>query len=127
MSLQRMTWPGLPKRARQAHLSWLSLALISTLLFLSSCTMPPSTQTQIKSTPAAKIKPSPTKTSSNDATSTGDTTQSSRDFFDEIALLHRLASPQGWMWRITLPADRFVIYYGNPFSSAMGPIGAYAD
>jgi hypothetical protein len=126
MSLLRMTWPGLSSRAK-LRFSWLSLALIGSLLFLSSCAAPPSTQTQAKSTPVVKIKPSPTKTSSNGATSTGDTTQSSQDLYNELALLHRLAGPQGWMWRVTLPADRFVIYYGNPFSSAMGPIGAYSD
>ena len=31
------------------------------------------------------------------------------------------------MWRVYLPTDRLVIYYGNPFSSAMGPLGAYSD
>ena len=31
------------------------------------------------------------------------------------------------MWRVSLPTDRLVIYYGNPFSSAMGPLGAYSD
>ena len=31
------------------------------------------------------------------------------------------------MWRTSLPAHRLVIYYGNPTSSAMGPIGSYSD
>lgn len=124
MSLLRMTWPGLSSRAK-LRLSWLSIALIGSLLFLSSCATPPSTQTRVKSTPTVKIEPSPTKTSSNGATSTGDT--SLQNLYDDIASLHRLEGPQGWMWRVTFPANRLIIYYGNPFSSAMGPIGAYSD
>jgi hypothetical protein len=31
------------------------------------------------------------------------------------------------MWGASLPTDRLVIYYGNPFSAAMGPLGAYSD
>src|SRR3989442_6688035 len=126
MSLLQMIWPGLSSRAK-LRLSWLFIALIGSLLFLSSCATSPSTKTQVKSTPAVKIKPSPTQTSSNGATSTGDTTQSLRNLYDDIASLHRLEGPQGWMWRVTLPANRLVIYYGNPFSSAIGPIGAYSD
>lgn len=126
MSLLRMTWPGLSSRAKLCP-CWLSIALIGSLLFLSSCAAQPSTQTQVKSTPTVKMKPSPTKTSPNGTTSTGDTTQSLRNLYDDIASLHRLEGPQGWMWRVTFPANRLIIYYGNPFSSAMGPIGAYSD
>ncbi len=128
MSLQQKTWPGLSTRAKRVHHSWLSIALISSLLFLSSCAASSSaTQTQVTGTPTVKIKPTPTKPTSTSTPSSGDTSQSSQNFVDEIALLHHLLSPQGWMWRVTLPADRLVIYYGNPFSSAMGPIGAYSD
>ncbi len=128
MNLQQKIWPEPSSRAKQARLSWLSFALISALLFLSSCAASSSVpQTRVTGTAASKIKPTPTKTTSNDPTSTGNTTQSSRDLLDERVLLHRLASPQGWMWSIALPADRLVVYYGNPFSSAMGPIGAYSD
>ena len=31
------------------------------------------------------------------------------------------------MWEVALPTDRLVVYYGNPFSAVMGPIGAYSD
>src|SRR5258708_12348898 len=31
------------------------------------------------------------------------------------------------MWKVDLPADRLVVYYGTPFSAVMGPIGAYSD
>src|SRR5215469_7391279 len=123
-----MTPPDLPGKARQPRFSWLSFALISTLLFLSSCApLASSTQTQVTATPAIKVKPAPTKTTSTTSTSTGDTTQSLRDTIANLTLLHRLEGLQGWMWRANLPANRLVIYYGNPFSSAMGPIGAYSD
>jgi hypothetical protein len=49
------------------------------------------------------------------------------DYYQEYLLLHRLLGPDGWMWRVTLPLNRLVVYYGNPFSAAMGPIGAYSD
>ena len=130
MSVQQMTRPGRPQKAGQLYLPSLSLVLMSTLLFLSSCAPFSSpTQVQVASTSAAKSKAIPTKPilastpSSVDATPT----QSPTDFYDEISLLHHLLSPQGWMWRVSLPADRLVIYYGNPFSSAMGPLGVYSD
>ena len=126
MSLQQMTRQGISKRARQIYLPWLSIALISALLFLSSCTSS-ATQTQVTGTPIVKINPTSTKPISTSTPSSDNTTQSSENFFDEIAFLHHLQSPQGWMWRVTLPANRFVIYYGNPFSAAMGPLGAYSD
>jgi len=109
-------------------LSWFSLVLINALLFLSSCASSSSTtQTQVTATSAVKMKPTPTKPTSTSTSSSGDTTQAPMNFFDEMAQLHHLLGPQGWMWRVTLPTDRFVIYYGNPFSSAMGPLGAYSD
>jgi hypothetical protein len=49
------------------------------------------------------------------------------NLYAEMALLHQLLGPDGWMWKVALPADRLVVYYGNPFSAVMGPIGAYSD
>lgn len=43
------------------------------------------------------------------------------------AVFRQLLGPNGWMWHVSLPANRLVVYYGNPFSAAMGPIGAYPD
>jgi hypothetical protein len=130
MSVRQRTRPGRPQKARQEYLPWLSLVLMSTLLFLSSCAPFSSpTQVQVTSTPAAKSKVIPTKPipTSTPSSVVATPTQSPTDFYDEISLLHHLLSPQGWMWRVSLPADRLVIYYGNPFSSAMGPLGAYSD
>ncbi len=120
MSLQRETWPGLPCRAMRVHAPWLCIALIGALLFLSSCAFTSPT-TRVQSTPASKISSSTTKTSSNGAD------QSPLNFFDQMALLHRLLGPDGWMWKVALPTNRLVVYYGNPFSAVMGPIGAYSD
>ena len=130
MSVKQMTSPGQSQKAGQVHILWLSFLLISTLLFLSSCASSSSTtQIKVTNTPAVKIKVTPTKPTPTSAPSSVDTTptQSPTDFFDEISLLHHLLGPQGWLWRVSLPTDRFVIYYGNPFSSAMGPLGAYSD
>src|SRR5207245_609938 len=46
---------------------------------------------------------------------------------DEIDQLHKLLGPTGWLWRAGLPNNRLIIDYGNPFSSAMGPLGQYDD
>jgi hypothetical protein len=120
MGLQRETWPELPHRAIRVHLPWLCIGLIGALLFLSSCGFG-SPSKQDESIIASKIKPSPTKTSSTSAD------QSSLNFFDQMVLLHRLLGPDGWMWKVALPTNRLVVYYGNPFSSVMGPIGAFSD
>ena len=124
MSLQRMTWHRLPGSTIRVRASWLSIALIGVLIFLSSCGSPaPATHAHRTSTntPRSKITPSPTKTS------TGGTSQSEMNLYAEMALLHQFLGPDGWMWKVALPADRLVVYYGNPFSAVMGPIGAYSD
>ena len=122
MSSQRKAWPGFSRSLTQVSLSWLSFVLIATLLILSSCGST-STSKQAKSTgtSAIKMKPSPARTSSSG------TDDSSTNFVTKFMQLHKLLGPQSWMWRLALPADRLVVYYGNPFSSVMGPIGAYSD
>jgi hypothetical protein len=124
MSLQRMTWHRLPGSTIRVRASWLSIALIGVLIFLSSCGSPaPVTHAHRTSTntPRSKITPSPTQTS------TGGASQPKMNLYDEMALLHRFLGPDGWIWKVALPADRLVVYYGNPFSAVMGPIGAYSD
>lgn len=69
---------------------------------------------------------SPT-TSTQQLSPTGGVTLSYNTYSQQQALLRLMAGPNGWMWRVSLPANRLVVYYGNPFSSAMGPIGAYSD
>src|SRR5215467_9565579 len=130
MSQQQTTRPGQSQKYGQKYAPWLSLVLISTLLYLASCaSLSFTTQHQVTPTPAAKVKKTPTKPAltASPSSVTPTPTQSPTNFFDEISLLHHLLSPQGWMWRVSLPTDRLVVYYGNPFSSAMGPLGSYSD
>jgi|GEM_PF-6473598 len=101
MSVRQMTRPGRSQKAGQAYLLWLSVVLTSTLLFLSSCASFSSpTQVQIKNTPTAKSKVTPTKPTCSSTPSSVDITptQSPTNFYDEISLLHNLLGPQGWMW-----------------------------
>ena len=130
MSEQQIIAPGQPKKTGEIYTPWLACVLICTLLFLSSCaSLSFTAQNQAAPTPAAKVKITPAKSVSTTTLSsaTPTPTQSTTNFYDEISLLHHLLSPQGWMWRVSLPTDRLVIYYGNPFSSAMGPLGSYSD
>ena len=106
----------------RVRLYWLSVILIATLLFLSNCGSAEQTsQPRGQSTKTIKPAPSPTLTTK------GDSTQSDPNESEELTLLHRLHGTNGWMWRVTLPTNRLVLYYGNPLSAAMGPIGAYSD
>ena len=112
---QKMTWK---------LTSRVSLMLTVMLLFLSSCSIASPAVTS-QSTPhahdASTPPPSSTKTLSNG------TTQSNVDRRSELASLHRLQGPEGWIWQTSLPRNRLVIFYGNPLSPVMGPIGAYSD
>jgi hypothetical protein len=92
-----------------------SLIFVALLLLVSACSGQ-TTTAQKKATPRV----------THTATSSG-TPVPNMDYYQEYLLLHRLLGPDGWMWRVTLPLNRLVVYYGNPFSAAMGPIGAYSD
>ena len=92
-----------------------SLIFVALLLLVSAC----SGQT---TTPQKKATAWVTHTATS-----GSTPVPNMDYYQEYLLLHRLLGPDGWMWRVTLPLNRLVVYYGNPFSAAMGPIGAYSD
>ena len=46
---------------------------------------------------------------------------------DDLAYLRKLEGPDGWMWQSGLPNHRLVVYYGNHYSEAMGPLGQYSD
>src|SRR5260370_21786911 len=54
-------------------------------------------------------------------------TQSNIGRRSELLSLHKLQGPDGWIWQTSLPHNRLVIFYGNPLSPVMGPIGAYSD
>ncbi|HVB76091.1 MAG TPA: hypothetical protein VNE38_21285 [Ktedonobacteraceae bacterium] len=95
-----------------------TLLLVGLLLFLSSCgsTVQTKTVTHPRVTPVA--------TSSSAHTNVAATVL---NYYRQQVMLQQRLGPNGWMWNVALPADRLVVYYGNPFSSAMGPIGAYND
>ncbi len=45
----------------------------------------------------------------------------------ERRLQRDYAGANGWIWRAQLPYERLVVFYGDPDSAAMGPIGQYTD
>ncbi|MGH2494601.1 MAG: hypothetical protein ACRDIV_07835 [Ktedonobacteraceae bacterium] len=89
----------------------LSLALVGLLLFLSSCGSEART-TRHKATPTPSSK---------------DLAAIAHKYDQQQAILQHMYDVYGWMWNVSLPTNRLVVYYGNPFSAAMGPIGAYSD
>jgi hypothetical protein len=91
----------------------LALALVGLLLFLTGCT-------GVGRTTSQNHKAIPTPTSK-------DLTAIALKYNLEQSVLQRMYDLYGWMWNVSLPADRLVVYYGNPFSAAMGPIGAYSE
>ena len=128
MSKQQVTTPRQPAKNGQLYAPWFSFMLICSLLILSGCaSFPITTQNQATPTPTMKPKATPSKPASQKIPTPLTPTSTPTNFYDEISLLHNLLRPQGWMWRVSLPTDRLVIYYGNPFSSAMGPLGDYSD
>src|ERR1700694_4440737 len=95
----------------------LSLMLVGLLLFLASCTGVGQTTRQ-KATPTPTAKPTQ---SSSEAVALA------LKYSQQQAVLQHMYDLYGWMWNVSLPANRLVVYYGNPFSAAMGPIGAYSE
>jgi hypothetical protein len=45
----------------------------------------------------------------------------------EMAILRSREGPDGWTWQTNLPEHRLVVFYGNPLSSVMGPLGQFSD
>lgn len=76
-------------------------------------------------TPTAPAK-TPTATSRVTATATA-TATTATDTRGNITQLHQLEGLNSWMWQTSLPQRRLVIFYGNPLSPVMGPIGQYSD
>ncbi len=104
------------------QLSLLPVMLIAALLFLSSCEgVGQISQSQSQIAKTAKPAPSPT------IITKADPTLSEQNTAAQLALQHKLQGPDGWMWRVSLPTNRLILYYGNPLSPVMGPIGAYPD
>jgi hypothetical protein len=117
---------------RQFRNRGLAIGLIFLLIFLAGFeVINIATQTQQTSQTPTSLVHAPTSTSfvhipTTTKTSGNDKGQSDDGGID-FARLHKFLGSAGWIWRAGLPANRLVIYYGNPLSAAMGPIGAYSD
>jgi hypothetical protein len=102
-----------------------SMGIVALLLAPSREKVPQTAQQH--TTPRAQVThvplatPDPSQTPASDATPTGDSLR------DKLSVLHYLQGPNGWTWHTSLPEHRLVVFYGNPFSAAMGPIGQYSD
>ncbi len=116
--------------------SW--MLLISITLVLAGCATPTAKISQQKhvntphppiATKSAKIVPMGTKITQGTPTATNIQaplyTNISRQ--DEMAMLHSREGYYGWTWQTSLPDHRLVVFYGNPLSPEMGPIGQYSD
>ncbi len=89
----------------------LALALVALLLFLTGCA---------GTARVGQANVTPTLSSK-------DLTAIALKYSLEQTALQKQYDSYYWMWNVSLPTDRLVVYYGNPFSAAMGPIGAYGD
>jgi len=72
-----------------------------------------------------KHSPSPTPTDA--PAQKGNATSASIDMNQLHRLQQEYAGANGWIWRAQLPYERLVVFYGNPESAPMGPIGQYSD
>lgn len=117
--MQQASW----YRTKHLHTSWLSSMLTLLLLFFSSCSA------QLHASPQGTAHPHLTSTSTARTTTASDSNSAETATGGEtnIDRLHKFFGPNGWIWRTSLPNDRLVIYYGNPLSTEMGPLGAYSD
>lgn len=106
----------------KGRLPLLPAMLIAALLFLASCgSIGQTSQSRSQDTKPGKPAPSPTVITQADSTLSDPNTNA------QLALQHKVEGPDGWMWRVSLPTNRLILYYGNPLSPVMGPIGAYSD
>ena len=108
--------------------------LVLVAFLLSSCSLSGQASVTQQSSPAQTGKtPSYTTTTPISTTTAGATATTdgvpttSTDMQASLAQLHYLRGPDGWTWFTSLPSHRLVVFYGNPLSSVMGPIGQYSD
>src|SRR5690242_822600 len=80
-----------------------ALVLVALLLFLTGCSGTSRT--------GHSVPPAPTRQ---------DLTAIALRYSLEQTALQQQYDSYYWMWNVSLPADRLVVYYGNPFSAAMG-------
>jgi hypothetical protein len=61
------------------------------------------------------------------STSNSNASSTYSSWSDDIGMLHTYQGQDGWTWQVGLPQNRLVIFYGNPLSPVMGPIGQYSE
>jgi len=118
------------KRQASRYIVMFSCVLVAMLLLLLAYKLMAvqSEQTQADSkgaTPTAHGKTPVVGTYRATATATNTATGTNRR--ENIMQLHQLEGLDSWMWQVGLPQHRLVIFYGNPLSPVMGPIGQYSD
>ncbi len=121
---------GTKKRQASRYVVLFSCVLVTMLLLLLAykllAAQPEQTQADSKSaTPTAHGK-TPTMGTYR-ATATPTNTAAGTNWRENITQLHQLEGLDSWMWQVSLPQHRLVIFYGNPLSPVMGPIGQYSD
>lgn len=109
------------------------LTLFAVMLVVYSCGSISAQKTPTTPTPQKQHTPvivgtSPSITTTPTSDSSG-MTLSPDDSSIRAALgqLHTLHGPDGWTWFTGLPEHRLVMFYGNPLSPVMGPIGQFSD
>ncbi len=78
-------------------------------------------------TPHVQVTHIPLATPNPSQTPTDDAAPPTESLRDRLLALHYLQGPNGWMWHTSLPENRLVVFYGNPLSPVMGPIGQFSD
>lgn len=78
-------------------------------------------------TPRLQVTHVPLATPDPSQTPVGDATPTGENLRDKLSVLHYLQGPNGWTWHTSLPEHRLVVFYGNPLSPVMGPIGQFSD
>ena len=116
-------WNGQGKRRANKYVVAFSFALVAMLLLLLGYKLlaeaAQTKQTLAEPKGATQVHKKTTTETPNTTTGT--------DLQGNIAQLHQLEGLNSWMWQVSLPQHRLVIFYGNPLSPVMGPIGQYSD
>lgn len=124
-----MRYQNSGERPGRSDLLVLSLAMVVALICFSACGEASPSAHVGASTPTAHAATVPVAPIPQPSATAGTTVGSGDD--GDLATLHAMSrsmqGPDGWTWRASLPDHRLVVFYGNPLSAVMGPIGQYSD
>ncbi len=108
------------RKTKRGRAWWFILTLLSALLLLSSCGLAGAASSSLNRHSALGTR--------LDATVSVDKNAPEDPPFSDQFLQHQeYWGADGWIWRVKLPYNRLVVFYGNPYSAPMGPIGQYPD